>query len=128
MNCQYWYLVVAALLHVAFMIFELFPWPCPLLLTTVVGKLKPEQQFRQDQPDLQKLVATIVHNAGIYNGIVAGGLLWAACFGASLDVARVMLIGAVAAGVFGAVTMKNAIPAIQAIVGIASLILLRGHP
>jgi uncharacterized membrane protein len=31
----------------------------------------------------QPLVATIVHNAGIYNAILAGGLLWAAFAGES---------------------------------------------
>lgn len=128
MNCRYWFLLIAALVHAVFMIFELFPWSCPRLLTSAVGKLPPDQQFTKDQGDLKKLVAAIVHNAGIYNGIVAGGLLWAACFGASLDVARVMLAGAVAAGVFGAVTMKSYIPAIQALIGIGGLLLLRGQP
>jgi hypothetical protein len=37
------------------------------------------------------LLATIVHNAGIYNGIVAGGLFWAAFRGdpaVELDLSR----------------------------------------
>lgn len=52
----------------------------------VSEKLPEGQGFKAPQ---QKLVATIVHNAGIYNGILAGGLLWAAYAGfPANDVAR----------------------------------------
>ena len=116
------FLTVAALLHVGFMVCELFPWPLPILLRLLSVKLPAGEAFTSSQ---QKLVATIVHNAGIYNSIVAGGLFWAAWtapFGT--DTARVMLAGAVAAGVFGTATLKSPLPAVQAVVGIIGLCLV----
>jgi hypothetical protein len=92
--------------------------PCILSL---VGKKLLDGTALVD-PQLH-LVKTVLHNAGIYNGIVAGGLFWAASGEASLDVARVMLIGAVVAGVFGAVTIDWP-TAVQAVFGIVGLVLL----
>jgi uncharacterized membrane protein len=110
------------------MIAELFPWDVPILLRKASAKL-PEldhgdpaagKRFTVAQ---RKLVATIVHNAGIYNAIVAGGLAWAAA-AKNVDVARVMLAGAVLAGVFGTATLKSIPTAVQAIVGLVGLFLL----
>jgi hypothetical protein len=73
-----WYLLAVAAVHAAFMLCELFPWRFPVLLRIVSKKL-PDVRTGDQWTDLQQpLVATIVHNAGIYNGILAGGLLWAA--------------------------------------------------
>jgi uncharacterized membrane protein len=117
-----WFLIGAAGLHVAFMMFEFFPWSLPVLLRIVSKKLPSGEPLTVAQ---QKLVATVVHNAGIYNGIVAGGLVWAAFGGPSaIDVARVMLIGAVVAGVFGTITLRSPVTAVQAAVGIVGLILV----
>ena len=119
---MFWFLVGVAVLHLLFMVAELFPWPLPILLRLVSNKLPQGEPFTEAQ---QKLVATIVHNAGVYNGIVAGGLFWAAFGGASADgVARVMLTGAAFAGLFGTATLKSPVTAVQAIVGIIGLILL----
>jgi uncharacterized membrane protein len=117
-----YFLIAAAVLHAGFMAAELFPWRSPLLLRIASEKLSPSAVFTEEQ---QRLVATIVHNAGIYNGILAGGMLWAALAGIhGNDVARVMLIGAGAAGVFGTITLKSPATAIQAAVGISGLYLL----
>src|SRR5438045_9526654 len=97
------FLIVAAALHAFFMLGELLPWEAPLVLQKVSRKLPKGEPFSKEQ---QSLVATIVHNAGIYNGILAGGLFWAAFAGAAApDVARVLLIGATVAGVFGTITL-----------------------
>jgi uncharacterized membrane protein len=126
------FLIAAALLHTAFMIFELFPWSVPVSLrmaSNKLPKLANGEHFTDAQQGLvdalQSLVATVVHNAGIYNGIVAGGLFWAAFhLQSATDVARVMLIGAAVAGVFGTVTLKSLATAVQAAVGIIGLILV----
>ena len=113
---------VVALLHVGFLVAELFPWAEPLLLKVASAKLPSDARFTQVQ---RPLVATIVHNAGVYNGIIAGGLLWSAAGGdPSGNVARVLLAGAAAAGVFGTVTMKSAVTAVQAALGLVGLYLL----
>ncbi|HXP83592.1 MAG TPA: DUF1304 family protein [Bryobacteraceae bacterium] len=117
-----WFLFGVAGLHALFMLAELFPWSLPLLLRIASKTLPEGEPF---QPAQQNLVSGIVHNAGIYNGIVAGGLFWAALGGdSSLAVARVMLIGATAAGVFGTVTLKSPVSAFQGAVAIIGLILL----
>ena len=118
-----WFLVGVAALHVAFMVLELFPWRAPVLLRIVSKGLPAGEAFTTQQGSL---VATIVHNAGIYNGILAGGLLWAAIAGEPAnDVARVLLAGAAAAGIFGTVTMKSAPTAVQALLGIVGFLMLR---
>ena len=117
-----WFLIGVAGLHLLFMTAELFPWSLPVLLRVVSKKLPAGEPFTVAQ---RKLVATVVHNAGIYNGIVAGGLLWAAFGGDSASgVARVMLMGAAVAGVFGTVTLKSPVTAVQAMVGIIGLFLV----
>ena len=122
-----WFLLGAAALHALFMVCELFPWRLPILLRIVSKKLPElpgagEGRFTDAQ---RKLVANIVRNAGIYNAIVAGGLFWAAIGGESAaDVARVLLIGAAVAGVFGTATLKSPITAVQALVGIIGFFLV----
>jgi putative membrane protein len=132
------FLLVVAGIHACFMVLEMFPWEFPVLLKIVSKKLPDLQRDPSDTPGLKErkwsrrqlpLVATIVQNAGIYNGILAGGLLWAAL---TLDpdltvdparaVARVLLAGAAVAGVFGTATLKSPATAVQAIVGIIGLI------
>src|SRR5215475_8050350 len=100
------FLLGAAGVHVFFMLFELFPWSNPFLLQIANKKLpkfpgNPPLTTDQELALVarQSFTATAVHNAGIYNGIVAGGLFWAALAGNSAtDVAMVMLIGAIVAG------------------------------
>jgi Protein of unknown function (DUF1304) len=121
------FLLGAAALHALFMVCELFPWRLPILLR-VVGKKLPELPAPEKGrfTDAQRmLVANIVRNAGIYNAIVAGGLFWAAFSGDSAaDVARVLLAGAAVAGIFGTVTLRSPITAIQAFVGIIGFFLV----
>jgi putative membrane protein len=117
-----YFLIGAAGLHALFMLAELFPWRLPALLRIASKGLPKDEPFTHAQ---QTLVATIVHNAGIYNGILAGGLFWAAFRGdPAIEVARVMLFGALVAGVFGTATMKSPVTAVQAIVGLVGLILI----
>jgi uncharacterized membrane protein len=118
---MFWFLIGVAVLHLLFSAAELFPWSLPVLLRVVSKKLPAGEPFTDAQ---RNLVATVVHNAAIYNGIVAGGLLWAA-FGeeSAKGVARVMLAGAAVAGVFGTATLKSPVTAVQAVVGIIGLFL-----
>jgi uncharacterized membrane protein len=125
-----WLLLLTGLLHVAFMCCEVFPLSKPPWLLRLIGDKWPASRtFTLDQ---QVLVSIIVRNAGVYNGILAGGLLWTACgiFGVcaavSLDVARVMLIGAVVAGAFGGITLKSGVCWAQSALGAITLFLLRG--
>ena len=121
------FLMGVAALHALFMVGELFPWSSPKLLQKLserlpggLGKEIPEgQKWTKSQ---HAFVATIVQNAGIYNAILAGGLLWAALPEEPIrDVARVLLVGAVVDGVFGTATLKSWLTALQAFLGIVGL-------
>jgi uncharacterized membrane protein len=117
-----WFLVAVVLLYAAFMLLELFPRESQLLLALLSKTLPAGDAFT---PHQRNLVATIVHNAGIYNGILAGGLLWAAMAGdPARDVARVLLAGAAVAGVFGTATLKSPVTALQAILGVVGLMFI----
>jgi putative membrane protein len=118
-----WFLLGVALLHAVFMALELLPWRTPFLLDLMSRKRLSDEPFTTNQRDL---VATIVHNAGIYNGILAAGLFWAVLKGESAnDVARVLLAGAAVAGIFGTVTMRSVPTAVQAVLGIIGLLIIR---
>lgn len=122
MTRQQLFLFGVAVLHAAFMVLEFFPWESPFLLGVVSEKLPAGEAFTLAERDL---VATIVHNAGIYNGVFAAGLFWAALKGEhGRDVARVLLAGATVAGIFGTVTMQSAPTAVQAILGIIGLLII----
>jgi len=113
-----WFPFVVAALHAVFALCELFPWPCPVLLR-IVSKRLPDIQLGKKWTELQQpLVATIVHNAGIYNAILGGGLFWAGLGGdAAQGMARVFFIGVAVAGIFGTATLKSPVTAVQAFVG-----------
>jgi hypothetical protein len=132
------FIFVVAALHAAFMVGELFPFRSPFLLRRLSAKLPKGRGSElpkdfgtvlpKDKPwteGQQKLVTVIVQNAGIYNGILAGGLLWAALPQLpDREVARVLLAGATVAGIFGTVTLRSPMTALQAVLGFVGLVIL----
>jgi uncharacterized membrane protein len=109
------FIIAVAALHGAFMLAEFFPWENPYLLKAVSQKLPEGESLSVVQ---RKLVATIVHNAGIYNAILAGGLAWAASTSnlpSATGVSEVLLIGAGVASLFGTLTLKSPLTAIQGV-------------
>lgn len=126
-----WYIIGVGLVHAAFAVCEMFPWANPLLLRIVSKHLPPmvaseglrDSKFSQEQ---QPIVATIVHNAGIYNAVLAGAFLWTAFRGNSAsEFATVLFLGAAVAGGFGTATLRSPVTALQAALGIAGVIWLR---
>jgi uncharacterized membrane protein len=116
-----WFVIALAALHGLFMMCELFPWSSPVLLRLISRRLPKHQEWTAAQG---ALVATIVHNAGIYNAILAGGLLSAVFrHHPGGDVTRVMCAGAAVAGIFGTVTLKSPLTALQALLGFIGLVL-----
>lgn len=113
-------LLVAAGLHLLFVVGEMLPWNCPLILRGVMKKKKVS--FDNEQ---LTLTATIVRNAGIYNAILTAGFVWSTFPGAlglppddavAIRAIRCFFLGgAVVAGLFG-LTLSRA-TALQAIVG-----------
>jgi putative membrane protein len=107
-----------ALLHVLFMIGELFPWHEPKIMGLVLKKWPRQLELSAND---QNLMAEVVHNAGVYNGIVAAGLFTAAWVGPdAYPVQVVLLAGGIVAGIFGAVTLSKA-TIVQAILGVIAI-------
>lgn len=107
-------IALMALLHVYFLILEMFLWDKPLGMKTF--RLTPERAR-----DTKVLAA----NQGLYNGFLAAGLVWGLWQGAFGFQIKLFFLGCVlAAGVFGALTVNRRILFVQglpAALGIALL-------
>lgn len=100
-------LVVAlvALLHVYFLVLEMFLWTRPL-------GLKVFGQTREAAEASRVLAA----NQGLYNGFLAAGLVWGLWLGADGTTIQLFFLGCVlVAGVFGAATASRKILFVQAL-------------
>ncbi len=105
---------IVALLHVYFLVLEMFFWTKPLGLKTF--------KRTQTQADDSKVLAA---NQGLYNGFLAAGLLWGLSLGAAgLSVKVFFLLCVVVAGVYGAATVGKKILYVQALPAAIGLALL----
>jgi putative membrane protein len=107
---------LVALLHVYFLILEMFLWTKPLGLKT----------FRQS---LEKATdsAVLAANQGLYNGFLAAGLVWGLIEGVptfAFQIKTFFLICVIIAGIYGAVTVSRRILFVQALPAAIALILL----
>jgi Protein of unknown function (DUF1304) len=108
-------------LHAGFMIGELFPWECPLIMAFVLRRWPRQLDLSVND---RHFVSMVVHNAGIYNGIVAVGLFVAASVGPdAFHVQVALLTGGVVAGLFGAATLTKA-TIVQAVFGAIALVIV----
>jgi putative membrane protein len=110
-------IVVVALLHVLFLVLEMFLW-----------NTRRGRRIFGLTPELAAGSAKLAANQGLYNGFLAAGLLWSA-FGtfAGNDALRVQLffLGCViVAGIYGGLTTKRSILWIQALPGVVAAVLV----
>jgi len=109
------------LLHVFFMLGELLPWDRPAIMVLVLKKWQSPLNMGTNE---NHLVSSVVHNAGIYNGIVASGLFAAFWLGPSAFLVQVALLtGGIVAGLFGAATLTRGTIA-QAVLGSMALVVV----
>jgi putative membrane protein len=105
-----------ALLHVYFLVLEMFLWDKPAGLRAF--RMTPEQAAAS------KVLAA---NQGLYNGFLAAGLIWGLYLGAAGAGVKVFFLCCVlVAGLYGAATASRKILFIQAIpaaVGLALVLL-----
>ena len=105
-----------ALLHVYFLVLEMFLWDKP-------AGLRAFGQTREAAAASRVLAA----NQGLYNGFLAAGLLWGLSLGPDGTGVKVFFLGCVLiAGLFGAATASRKILFIQAIpaaIGLALVLL-----
>ncbi len=109
---------LVAVLHLYFLVLEMFLWDKPLGLKT----------FRQT-PEKAAITKVLAANQGLYNGFLAAGLLWGLSLGAAGAPIKVFFLGCViVAGLYGAATVSRRILLIQglpAAIGLALVLLSR---
>ncbi len=106
--------ILIALLHLYFLVLEMFLWTRP------AGRrafgLKPE---------FAEATKTLAANQGLYNGFLAAGLLWGVFLGEGEVAIKVFFLACVViAGVYGAITVSRKILWVQAVPGLVALALV----
>lgn len=105
---------IVALLHVYFLVLEMFLWQKPIGLKT----------FAQTKA-AAAATKVLAANQGLYNGFLAAGLIWGLVLGnKGTDIKIFFLSCVIIAGLYGAVTANVKILFIQAIPAALGLILL----
>ena len=102
-------IVVVALLHLYFLVLEMFLWTRPLGLRT----------FR-NTPEKAEITRVLAANQGLYNGFLAAGLFWAAV-SARQDLALFFLGCVVVAALYGAYSVNRRIFFVQGVPALAAL-------
>ena len=101
--------VLVALLHVYFLVLEMFLWTRPLGLKT----------FR-NSPEKAETTRVLAANQGLYNGFLAAGLLWGLAT-AQWKVVLFFLGCVVVAALYGAYSVNKRIFFVQGIPAIAAI-------
>ena len=105
---------LVAVLHLYFLILEMFLWTRPFGLKTF--GLTPE--FAQ-------ATRALAANQGLYNGFIAAGLGWGLVLGNAGYSIKIFFLGCViVAGVFGSLTASRKILWVQALPGTVALALV----
>ena len=107
---------IVALLHVYFLILEMFLWTKPLGLKTFGNS----QEKANDS-------AVLAANQGLYNGFLAAGLIWGLVHGNpafAFQIKAFFLLCVIVAGIYGAATVSRRILYVQAAPAALALILL----
>ena len=99
--------VLVALLHVYFLVLEMFLWTKPYG-RRVFGLTEEKAQMTR----------SLAANQGLYNGFLAAGLAWGLSLGADGYALKLFFLGCVIiAGIFGAATANRKILYVQALPG-----------
>ena len=103
-----------ALLHVYFLVLEMFLWDKPRGLRTF--GLTPE---------FAAASKSLAANQGLYNGFLAAGLVWGLVLGANGNSIKIFFLACViVAGIFGAITANRKILWAQGLPGAVALALV----
>jgi putative membrane protein len=103
-----------AILHLVFLILEMFLWTKPL-----------GRQIFGLQREFAQQTAALAANQGLYNGFLAAGLLWGRfSHQPANDITIFFLVCVIVAGVYGALTVKRTILFVQALPGAIALFLV----
>ena len=100
-------------LHILFMVLEMFMWNTPFGRKTFGLK-----------EDYAKQSAPLAANQGLYNGFLAAGLLWGLISTGGFDALVFFLSCVIIAGIYGAKTAKRSILWLQALPAAIAMFLL----
>lgn len=96
---------LVALLHVYFLVLEMFLWDKPAGLKAFGQTLEAAQASK-----------VLAANQGLYNGFLAAGLFWGIALGAGGTAVKIFFLACViVAGLFGAATASRKILFVQAL-------------
>jgi putative membrane protein len=105
---------LVALLHVYFLVLEMFLWDKP-------AGLRAFGQTREAAAATKVLAA----NQGLYNGFLAAGLVWGLTLGAEGTAIKIFFLACVLiAGLYGAATASRKILYVQALPAAIGLLLI----
>lgn len=105
---------LVAILHVYFLILEMFFWDKPFGLRIFGHELKTARASK-----------ALAMNQGLYNGFLAAGLVWGLSLGETGNAIKVFFLGCVViAGVFGGLTASRRILLVQALPAAVALALV----
>ena len=105
---------LVALLHVYFLVLEMFLWDKPTGLRTF--------RHSAEEAAASKVLAA---NQGLYNGFLAAGLVWGLSLGSAGTSVKIFFLGCViVAGVYGAATVGRKILFVQALPAALALALV----
>src|SRR5262245_30096945 len=105
---------IVALLHVYFLVLEMFLWDKPACLCAVGQTL-----------EAAKASKGLAANQGLYNGFLAAGLFWGLSLGAAGTSVTVFFLSCVlVAGLYGAATASRKILYVQAVPAAIGLVLV----
>ena len=108
-------IAVIALLHLWFLILEMFLWTRPSGRRAFGTTVEFAEQSK-----------ALAANQGLYNGFLAAGLVWGLCLGGAAGFSvKVFFLGCVlVAGIFGGLTASRKILWIQALPALIALVLI----
>lgn len=107
-------IAVIALLHLWFLVLEMFLWTRPSGRRAFGLTAEFAEQSK-----------TLAANQGLYNGFLAAGLIWGLCLGSTGFSVKVFFLGCVlVAGIFGGLTASRKILWIQALPAVVGLALV----
>ena len=101
--------LLVALLHLYFLVLEMFLWTRPIGLKT----------FR-NTPEKAAITRVLAANQGLYNGFLAAGLLWG-LLSQQWNVVVFFLVCVVVAALYGAYSVSRRIFFVQGIPAVAAL-------
>jgi putative membrane protein len=106
---------LVALLHVYFLVLEMFLWSTPFGMKTF-GRTREEQMQTK----------ALAGNQGLYNGFLAAGLVWSLVAGPALAFPlKIFFLACVlVAGLYGAATASRKILWVQAMPAVVALVLV----